>query len=78
MFDLFARKLTGEFISDFFILPCNLPFSSASEVSFFICSIYKAALKSKGSINDYNQIAQVCVILLSPSCIKGFEYKTSI
>lgn len=29
----------------------------------FTCSIYKAALKSKGSINDYNQIAQVCVLL---------------
>ncbi|KAH0908113.1 hypothetical protein HID58_031434 [Brassica napus] len=33
-------------------------------------SIYKAALKSKGSIDDYNQIAQVCVVHSSPSCIK--------
>lgn len=26
----------------------------------FTCSIYKAVLKSKGSINEVNQIAQVC------------------
>lgn len=26
----------------------------------FVCSIYKSVLKSKGSINEINQIAQVC------------------
>lgn len=74
MLDLFARKLTGEFINDFFILLCNLPFLQHLKPLIFTCSIYKAALKSKGSINDYNQIAQVCVVHASPSCIKGFEY----
>lgn len=39
------------------------PFLQHLKFLIFTCSIYKAALKSKGSINDYNQIAQVCVLL---------------
>lgn len=31
-----------------------------SEVLFFCYSIYKAVHKSRGSINEVNQIAQVC------------------
>lgn len=33
------------------------------EILFFVCSIYKAVLKSKSSISEINQIAQVCFLL---------------
>jgi len=33
------------------------------QILFVVCSIYKAVLKSKSSISEINQIAQVCFLL---------------